>query len=77
MTTYREDAKAMRTGWHASTQTRADSWRQWTSTTNPERLVDKEAVAVVDNVLLLVVAHHDDLVDDQFLPVPQLTISTR
>ena len=30
-------------------------------------MVDKEAVEVVDNILLLVVAHHQDFVDDELL----------
>ena len=34
---------------------------------DPEGVIDEEAVEVVDNVLVLVVAHHNDLVDDQLL----------
>ncbi len=34
---------------------------------NPERAVDEEAIKVVDNVFVLVVAHDKNLVDNQLL----------
>ena len=40
-----------------------------TNDANPERVVNKEAVKVVNNVLVLVIAHHNNLVDDQLLHV--------